>query len=64
MDVIVEELTSEQGTAMFDRLSQETLGISGLEFLTNYDKGVYTGHDCGKRDDLCRLIMLIPFARP
>jgi hypothetical protein len=54
--VAVCELTRAEGVEMFGRRCQESLGISGEEFLRRYD--------AGSRDLDQHLVMLIPFARP
>jgi hypothetical protein len=59
----VYELTRDEGMEMFGRRCQESLGISGEEFLRRYDAHEYdcAGGECAKAH---HLIMLIPFARP
>lgn len=57
-----EELTQEQGRALFERRCQELLGITGDDFLAAYDSGeawAWTDRD----DQVTELSMLVPFAR-
>jgi hypothetical protein len=56
----VEEATAEEGRQLFDRAARDALGISGDEFLTRYDGGVYEDTD---DPAVAGIAMLIPFAR-
>lgn len=56
----VEEMTVEQGRAMLGGLAHDTLGISADEFLARLDAGAY---DDVEREDVLRMVMLVPFAR-
>jgi hypothetical protein len=56
----VEELTPAESHAMFNRLSQDRLGISRLEFLERLDRGEYDNTDS---EDVIRLRIMAPFAR-
>jgi hypothetical protein len=55
-----DELTVEEGHAMFNRLSQDRLGISREEFLDRLDRGEYDDTDS---EDVILLRILTPFAR-
>ncbi len=57
--VEVEELSAEEGRALFDRRVREDMGISGDDYLAQYDRGEldYTS------EAAVGLLPLIPFAR-
>jgi hypothetical protein len=56
--------TPEEGRALFDRQARKTLGISGNEFLKNWDAGKYRPvPDTADGRKVGRLVMLMPFAR-
>lgn len=56
--------TAEEGHALFDRQAKKTLGISGREFLHNWDAGKYRPvPDTAEGRKVRRLVMLMPFAR-
>jgi hypothetical protein len=56
--------TPEEGRALFDRQAKKTLGISGSEFLHNWDAGRYRPvPDTPEGRKVRRLVMLMPFAR-
>ncbi|MCC5574442.1 hypothetical protein IMZ11_02150 [Microtetraspora sp. AC03309] len=57
-DVI--EATPEEGRSLFDKASKDALGISGEEFLSRYDGGLYDDTD---DPAVAGVAMLIPFAR-
>jgi hypothetical protein len=59
-DVVVEELTHEEGREMLNGLTRDRLHIGVDEFLANLDAGEYDGTD---EEFLLKLIMLEPFAR-
>lgn len=54
------ELTEEEGLALFDRAARAIVGLSGDEFLREWDEGTLD------RDDprVVHVAMLMPFARP
>lgn len=54
------ELTEEEGRALFDRAARTIVGISGEEFLCEWDEGTLDPDDPRVVD----VAMLIPFARP
>ena len=57
-------LTPEQGHELFDHVARRITGLSGNEFLAQYDAGEITADDdTPEGRDLMYLIMLIPFAR-
>ena len=58
--VEVEELTTAESHAMFNRLSRDRLGISRREFLDRLDRGEYDNTDS---EDVIRLRIMAPFAR-
>jgi len=56
----VQELSAEEGRALFDKTARRILGISGDEFLVRWDRGDYEReHDMA----ITKVAMLIPFAR-
>lgn len=57
----VHELSVDEGKALFDKTARRLLGISGEEFLSRWDAGVYEG----ERENMAvtKVAMLIPFAR-
>jgi hypothetical protein len=56
----VEEVSEEQGRALFDRIARRFLGMSGVEFLARWDRGDFVGDD---RPEVTHVAMLIPFGR-
>jgi hypothetical protein len=56
--------SAEEGRALFDRQAKKILGISGREFLHNWDAGKYRRvPDTAEGRKVRRLVMLMPFAR-
>ena len=60
----IQEVTPEEGRAIFDEQARRLMGMSGEEFLRRWDAGEFReitkGPEHGK---LIRLVMLIPFGR-
>lgn len=57
----IHELTDEEACALFDRMAQQYLSISGDEFLCRLDAGEYAE---GRQEPRVEtLIMLIPLVR-
>lgn len=57
-------VTREEGIALFDQQTRQTLGISGGEFLRRWDRGEYQPvPDTVEGRKIGRLAMMIPFAR-
>lgn len=56
----VQELSVEDGAALFDKTARKLLGISGDEFLVRWDRGDYENEE---RMTVTKVAMLIPFAR-
>lgn len=53
------------GRALFDRQARRLLGISGEQFLRNWDTGEYRQMgDSPDANKVVHLAILIPFARP
>lgn len=59
-DVVIEEMSREDGAAMLHGMTCDRLGISGSEFLERLDAGEYDDTDS---EDVIRLRMMAPFAR-
>ena len=60
-DVPMHELTDAESVALFDRMAQDYLCISGDEFLRRWDAGEYSG---GRQEPRVEtMIMLIPLIR-
>jgi hypothetical protein len=59
--VVVEELTREEGAAAFEDACQRELGVSGTDFTSAYDSGAYPAD--WSPEAICRLEMLLPLAR-
>lgn len=59
-DVVVEEMSREDGAAMLHAMTCDRLGVSGPEFLERLDAGEYDDTDS---EDVIRLRMMAPFAR-
>jgi hypothetical protein len=57
----VHELSAAEGKALFDKTARRLLSISGEEFLTRWDAGVY--EDERENMAVTKVAMLIPFAR-
>jgi hypothetical protein len=60
----VQVLSPEEGIEYFDQRARQLVGLSGEEFLRQWDAGTYKatlGSD-GEDRKLNRLIMLLPFA--
>jgi hypothetical protein len=57
----VEELTPEQGRALFDRRARYYLHMSGEEFVRAWDAGEFD--DDPDRPEVMSVVMLLPFAR-
>ena len=60
----IQVLSPDEAVAYFDRRARELVGMSGEEFLRQWDAGTYQptiGPD-GEDRKLNRLIMLMPFA--
>lgn len=63
-DLDVEVLSPAEGMVFFDQRAQELVGLSGEEFLRQWDAGTYQptiGPD-GEDRKLNRLLMSLPFA--
>ena len=58
--VEVEEVTAEEGHALFDGIARRFLGLSGVDFLRKWDRGEFEGDD---RPMVTYVAMLIPFGR-
>jgi hypothetical protein len=59
--VTADELTPEEAREIFDRAAREEFGISGEEFLKQWDRGDYADTDDPR---ITRLEILMPLARP
>jgi hypothetical protein len=63
--VPIEWLDAAEGRAFFDAQARATLGISGDDFLRQWDAGAYhVVQDELQAAKVRRLAALIPFARP
>jgi hypothetical protein len=60
-EVVVEEVSREEGARLFDARARELLGISGAEFIAAYEGGYAWSAD--QADAVTELTMLLPFAR-
>ncbi len=58
--VDVEEMTVDEGRAMFDALCRDRLGVGREEFLRRLDAGAYDDTDS---EDVVRLRIMAPFGR-
>lgn len=56
----VEEVSVQEGRALFDRIARRFLRLSGAEFLARWDRGEFEGDD---RPEVTHVAMLIPFGR-
>lgn len=56
----VEEMSVDEGRAMFDGLAKDRLGLGRAEFLQRLDVGEYDGSE---DEDVIRLSVLAPFGR-
>lgn len=61
-DYEVRAISREEGRILFDKAAQRHLGISGDEFLRQWDAGEVTWDDPSLAVN--SVAMLIPFARP
>lgn len=64
--VEVEVLTKEEGVALFDERCQQLLGISGEQFLAEYDDDptMSRSDDCVRVPcAVCEIVFLLPFVR-
>lgn len=59
--VVVRELTQDEGVAAFDDACGRELGIAGEEFMRAHDSGEYPPQ--WSAESICRLEMLLPLAR-
>jgi hypothetical protein len=57
-DVVVEEVSVEEGRAMLDAAARRWLGISGPEFLRQYHEGAFVNDD---RYEVVKVAMMAPF---
>lgn len=60
-EATVEEVSHEEGAALFDARAQELLGMSGAEFIAAYEGGREWKPE--QADGVTELVMLLPFAR-
>jgi len=60
-ELLAKELTVEEGKVLFDQAARRLLGVSGDQFLAQWEAGVYRGHE-GDPSTMY-LVMLLPFAR-
>jgi hypothetical protein len=58
--VTYQELSREEGRALFEQRAQEWLGMSGEEFIRRWESG---GIDDPDRTDVIMLAIMIPLAR-
>jgi hypothetical protein len=58
--VTYEELSREEGRALFEQRAREWLGMSGEEFIRKLEAGEIEDPD---RTDVIALAIMIPFAR-
>lgn len=57
-----EPVSSSEGFALLDEQARERLGLSGTDFLAQWDAGVYAGPE-GDQPEVVKVAMLIPLAR-
>ncbi len=57
----INDLSQEEGSALFDRKARQYLDVSGDEFIRRLEAGEYGDPDDDPR--VMRLVMLLPFAR-
>jgi hypothetical protein len=57
----IQDLTYEEGRALFDNAARFYLGISGEEFVERWDSGYYD--EDPDQPDVVDVVMLLPFAR-
>ncbi len=55
-----QELSRDEGRALFDRQARYHLGISGDEFIRAWNAGEFDDPD---RPEVMEVVMLLPFAR-
>jgi hypothetical protein len=59
--VVDEELTREEGAALFDQAARRWMGMSGESFLAAWDAGHF--RDEAERTEVSKVALLIPFVR-
>ncbi len=59
----VNELTSEEAVAVFDRIARSALGLSGEEFIAALDDGKFDDVDPDARPGLLDVLMALPLVR-
>ena len=58
----VNELDSTAGAALFDRIAQTYMGISGAEFIERWNAGEFDGTDWDDVPGLAEVATALPFA--
>jgi hypothetical protein len=58
--VVEEEISTDEGADILDRVAQKRLGITGDEFIDRWDRGDYADLD---HVTVMEVAMLIPLAR-
>ncbi len=59
--VTINEVSAEEGRAIFDQAARRYLGMSGEEFIKAWNAGKFD--DDPDRPEVMRVAMLLPFAR-
>ena len=61
--VEVNELSSEEAAAVFDRITRSALGLSGEEFLAALEEGKFDDVDPDANPGLLDVLMALPLVR-
>ncbi len=62
-DVQVKELTADEAAEAFDTICRRELGLSGAEFLSRWDAGVYGDTDVDDVAGLADVVTALPLVR-
>jgi hypothetical protein len=60
-EVDVRDLSEAEAHELFDRQAQESLGMTGSDFIRAWEAGAFD--DDPERPEVMRLVMLLPFGR-
>ena len=60
--VEVVDVTEDEAFALFDRVCQERLGMSGSEFVEHFQAGKFDGIEADSMEGLSKILAMLPFA--